>query len=189
MRRLIPWVVWCTLTGVACDGQLTTVTMPSQPAPPVALPFGAAPGPVTGPAPPTPTPEYLGLWRISDVYVPLSVGQVINSRITEDDPRCMYHPNQHCHYYRIAAPSDGLLEVTVKSESMGATYIQAPLDLYITNVTDDRGKGWDPVFGPGPQMRVSARAKAGAEYQISLYSWAPDLPGVEFELRAAMWSH
>jgi hypothetical protein len=67
-------------------------------------------------------------------------------------------------------------------------YAGAPLDLYITNVTFERGRGWDPLFGPGPQMRVSARVKAGEEYQISLYSWSPDLPGVEFELRATMWS-
>lgn len=187
MRRLFPAVLWIALAGPACDGGPSMPTAPSQPAPPTGFPFGAAPGPATGPAPPTPTPGHLGLWPISETYVRLAVDDAITSRITADDPRCMIHQQQHCRYYRISPAQDGLLEITVRSEAMGPTYINAPLDLYITNVTEQRGKGWDPVFGPGPQMRVSARAKAGEQYQISLYSWTSDVPGVEFDIRAAIW--
>ena len=184
LKKFALFVIATLLIG--CSGSSSPL-----PAAPTAIPSapavgpGVAPGPATGPAPPTPTP--FGVWPISETYASLQIGEVINGRVTESDPSCITYLHMRCRYYRVQAPSDGLLEVVVMSESMGPRYADAPLDLYITNVTDERGKGWDPVFGPGPQLRVSARVKAGAHYQISLYSWSPTLPGVQFELRSSMW--
>jgi hypothetical protein len=109
------------------------------------------------------------------------------SQINADDSRCIdnFAWAYHCRYYRVVAPANGLLEIVLASDAMGSSYFAAPLDLYITNITDEPGKGWDPVFGPGPQLRVSARARVGASYQITV--WSSKVPGVEFEMRSSVW--
>jgi len=134
-----------------------------------------------------PTPAGFGLWPISERYIPIAVGDVVNSRVTAEDSNCIdaFAGAYHCRYYRVSATNDGLLEVVLASAAMGPSYFGAPLDLYITNVTDERGKGWDPVFGPGPQLRVSAPAKHGEAYQITV--WSSTVPGVEFELSSSLW--
>lgn len=132
-------------------------------------------------APSQPEPRSAGVWTWAETFSWIALGGAISGRITADDPLCAGASAHHCRYYRLTAPTDGLFEVVITSSAMGTDYLSAPLDLY---VVDRSGKGWDPVFGPGPEMRVSLRVKAGSEYQITV--WSSVVPGVAFELRASL---
>ena len=180
---IVSAAITLALVTAACDAGVTTTAPTSTPSVRPAPAAGAADGPLNGPAPPTPTG--FGTWPISDRYTPLAVGETIIGRITAEDARCVVDFGEHCRYYRVTSPATGLLEIVLKSDGMETSYVSAPLDLYITNVTDLPGFGWDPVFGPGPQMRVSALVKTGESYQVTV--WSSKVPGVNFEIRASVW--
>jgi hypothetical protein len=149
--KLIHAIVCLGLLATACDDGGSRIPIPS------------APSPVLSPAP-SPFPGA----PFSERYTQITLGDVVTSRVTDDDPPCVGEPQWDCQYFRLTAPGDGLLEVvmTVTPNSLG----KPNLDLSFSD--SERKEWWSPVIAP---------VKAGSTYQITVWEYA--FPGVEFELR------
>jgi hypothetical protein len=108
------------------------------------------------------------------------IGEVVNSKVTMDDPLCDPRWPHRCRYYRLTAPADGFLEVTMRwSVEQPDPY---PLDIDIISAFGRMGL--PPDVGPGPQRRVAPRVKAGDTYTIEISSFLS--PGEAFELTTAL---
>ncbi|MGH9331500.1 MAG: hypothetical protein ACRD09_13750 [Vicinamibacterales bacterium] len=92
---------------------------------------------------------------------------MITGRVAADDPRCVGDEGYQCQYFRLTAPSDGLLAVVLTTSG-------GNVDLSVSNSALEQW--WLPI------ERVPV--KAGATYQITL--WEYERPGVEFELRSSL---
>jgi hypothetical protein len=116
-------------------------------------------------------------WYLPDVFSPIAPGDVIDQRVTPQDPQC--HPAfpHHCQFYRYAAARSGVFEVTMAWKSP-QTY---PLDI---DVTDPDVMTWDVTFVGPTERRVQLRVKAGNVYWVSV--WSADAPGEPFVLTASL---
>ena len=122
----------------------------------------AAPSPVLSPPPVT--------------FPSIAVGEVVRLQFTADDVPCG-GAGGHCRSYNVTAPSDGRLEVEIRSVSGESSFVST-LEMYVV----PGGDSWD--IGPGPRISVTIPVRAGATYEIRLYS--PKIPTVELELRASL---
>ena len=105
----------------------------------------------------------------------LSVGESVVGRVTADDPRCVGEPQWPCQSFRITAPKNGALKVTMR-------HAEGNLDVSITDA--QRSVWWWSERPAAGLTRVTAPVKAGATYQITV--WEYERPGVEFELRTVL---
>lgn len=154
MRTLSRSVLCLGLLAIACGDGLRWEPLPAP---------SQIPPPPSGTDPPSPFPGS----PFSERYTPITVGQVVTGRVAADDPRCVGDPAFQCQYFRITAPSDGLLAVAL-------TAAGGNVDLSVTNSAMQ--EWWAPI------ARVPVTA--GATYQITL--WEYEEPGVQFELRSSL---
>ena len=149
------------MLALGCDGGTSVLpTGPSQ------LPPRAT----------TPTPGPL----VPTNAATIAVGEVVNSHVTMDDPLCDPGWPHRCRYYRLTAPVDGVVDVTMRWSSQQPD--PYPLDIDIISVL---GRMGPPVaVGPGPQRRVTLRVKAGDAYAIEIWSFLS--PAEAFELSTAL---
>ena len=153
MRYLFRVSVLCSaLSGLGCDGYRTG---PSSPIAPAATPTVA-------PAPPQ--------------FPTISVGETVRFQFAADDPHCV-GAGGRCRSYNVTAPSDGHLEVVLKSLSGDGSFV-ATTEMYVV----PGGDWWD--VGPGPRISVTVRVRAGFVYEIRMYS--ATVPSMELELRASL---
>jgi hypothetical protein len=122
--------------------------------------------PIQTPAFSTPAPPPV---VFAERYTQITLGEVVKGRVNADDPMC---DAWQCQYFRLTAPSDGRLIVTLTS-SIGTSTGGINLDLV---VTDPEGREW---WQPSP-----VQAKGGVTYQIAILEY--ESPGVEFELRTSL---
>ena len=139
--------------------------------------FPTSPGAVT-PQPSAPPPPPPPVSR-SEVAVDIALGQVVRSHVTDDDPLCDPAWPYRCRYYRLIAPTSGVLNVSIAwSPQARDPY---PLDI---GVVEERGLEYFPLVGPDTQRQVSLRVTAGRTYVIEIWSFLS--PPEEFELRTAI---
>jgi len=110
---------------------------------------------------------------LSDRYTQITPGDVLNRRVTTDDPLCVGFPEFRCQYFRITADNNGLLEAGVMTiRGIGG-------QLQDVSVLESGGADiWGLVGG-----QVSIAMTPGKIYQITV--WYAE-PGVEFELRTSI---
>jgi hypothetical protein len=110
----------------------------------------------------------------------IAVGEVVNSQVTMDDPLCDPGWPHRCRYYRLTAPADGVLDVTMRWSSQQPD--PYPLDIDVISAIGRMGL--PAGVGPGPQRRVTLRVKAGDTYVIEIWSFLS--PGEGFELSTTL---
>jgi hypothetical protein len=139
--------------------------------------FPTSPGPVT-PQPSAPPPPPPAVPR-SEVAVDIALGEVVRSHVTVDDSLCDPAWPHRCRYYRLTAPTSGLLNVVM-------AWTPQQLDPYPLDIdaVDEQGRGYLPTVGPGHQRQLWVDATAGSTYFIGIWSFF--LPGEEFELRTSI---
>lgn len=120
--------------------------------------------------------------RQPDVGNVITLGQVISSHLTADDPICGDRYPFRCRYFRLPVPEDGILEVTIRwSATQRDPY---PLDM---DVVGPSGAGWVGMIANGPHRVARGRATGGSTYVIELWSFlTPDEP---FELTTSLQQH
>jgi hypothetical protein len=116
-------------------------------------------------------------WRVPDVFSPISAGEVINQRVTSQDPQCDPRYAARCQFYRYVASLDGLFEVAMAWKSL-QTY---RLDI---DVTDPDAVTWDVTFVAANERRVQLHVKGGTVYWVTI--WSADAPGEPFVLTASL---
>lgn len=161
MRYLSLSVACLAMLAAGCDGGTAPPTAPSTIIP------------ASTPAPPAPTPSP----ALPNRFTEIALGEAVSSRVTKDDPLCDEGWHYRCGYYRVTAPGDGILDVTMRWSSADAY----PLDIDVLNSHGGR-LAVHPQVGPG-ERRVAFRATAHEVYFIEVWSFMD--PGVEFELRTS----
>ncbi len=162
MRTLVRLVVCLGLLAAACGEGGQTPTRPAQ-----------IPSPSPQP-PPAPAP-----FAFQPQFTQITVGEVVNRRVTADAPECSPSDPWPCQHFRLTAPSDGGLEVAMTYSVQ--TQPHQTLDL---SFVDSVGHQlWGYAGGVPPELRVSVSVKTGAVYQITVWY---TYPGVEFQLRTAL---
>jgi|RhiMetdeSRZDD1v2_1073273.scaffolds.fasta_scaffold335783_3 hypothetical protein len=161
MRHLPVSLLCLAVLASACDA---TSTIPT------------APTPVT-PRPPAPSPP--PAVPRDAVAVDIGLGEVVRSRVTHDDPLCDPAWAHRCRYYRLTAPTSGLLNVAM-------TWNRQALDPYPldVDVVDELGNTYFPSVGPGTQRNVWLSVAPGRRYVIGIWSFTS--PPEEFELRSSI---
>ena len=104
------------------------------------------------------------------------VGQIVRFQFTAEDSSCVAGDGA-CRSYNVTAPSDGRLEIVLMSVSGEDGFIRTT-EMYVVPGADS----WD--VGPGPRISATIPVKAGATYEIRMYS--AKVPSVELELRASL---
>ena len=161
MRHLPISLLFLAVLASGCDA---TTTIPTAPDAVTPLPPASPPPPAV---------------RRSDVAVDIALGEVVRSRVTENDPLCGEPWPHRCRIYRVTAPTSGLLKASMTwSPQVRDPY---PLDI---GVVDERGLESFPHVISGTQREVWVRVTAGSSYFIEIWSFLS--PPEEFELRAAM---
>jgi hypothetical protein len=160
------WIVIVCLVAAAvgCGGS----DVPSPTAAPSVLP----------PRPIAPPPS--AIVPVPAGGIPIGVGEVVVSRVMPEDPLCDPAWPYRCRYFRVTAPTDGLMEVIMRCPVLAVRYV---VDL---GVIDTEGRAWfgQPQFVLGPQRSVTLRVAAGATYFVEI--WSVDAPGEEFEVRTSI---
>jgi hypothetical protein len=155
-------VFFFALLALGCDGGASAVpTGPSQPPTPASAP-----------------PSSTG-FVVPPNTATIAVGEVLNGQATEQDPLCAPGFPYRCRYYRLIAPADGILDITIKWSAQQVD--PYPLDLDVIHATRI---GSQPLIGPGPQRRISIRIRSGDSYAIEVWSFLS--PGEAFELSTAL---
>lgn len=154
MRTLFRSVVCLGLLTIACGESLRLTPAPG-------------PSQIPPPAPP---------FAFEAIYTQITVGEVVNRRVTADAPECAGGP-WPCQHFRLTAPSDGSLEVVMTYSVQ--TQPGQGLDLSLVDSVGNESWG-DGVL---PELRVGASVKVGATYQITVWY---TYPGVEFQLRTSL---
>jgi hypothetical protein len=106
----------------------------------------------------------------------LALGEVVKSHVTVNDPLCDPGWPHRCRYYRLTAPADGVLEVTVRWSSRQPD----PYPLDIDLISRFGRMGLPVAVGPGPQRRMILSVKTGDTYAIEIWSFLS--PAEAFEL-------
>jgi hypothetical protein len=164
MRQAPRWVLCLAWLVSACSGD--------------GAPLPSAPSVVPAASVSRPTSAYFNLnWRVPDVFRPISAGDVMNERVTPEDPLCDPGFAHRCQFYRYVAPRDGLFEVAMAWKS-AQTY---PLDI---DVTDSDSFTFDCTLVAANERRVKLRVKAGSVYWVSI--WSAAAPGEPFVLTASL---
>jgi hypothetical protein len=164
MRYVRFSVVCFSMLALGCDGSRRSL-LPTRPSelPPTAT---------------TPTsPQAPRVLTVAATTV--AVGEVVNSRVTPDDPLCDPGWPHRCRYYRLTIAEDGVLDVAMGwSPQQPDPY---PLDI---DVLGSFGPVSPTQVGPGPRRRVGVRVKAGDTCLIEIWSFLT--PGEEFELTTSL---
>ena len=164
MRHASQWILCLAWFVSGCD--TGSAPLPSAPT-------------VVPPPPVLASPHwYLNVnWRVPDVFSPISAGDVINQRVTSEDPQCDPRYAARCQFYRYVASRDGVFEVAMAWKS-AQTY---PLDI---DVTDPVAMTWDVTLVTPNERRVQLRVKGGSVYWVSI--WSAAAPGEPFVLTASL---
>ena len=151
------------LLALGCDGGSSVVpTGPSQSGPPASTP---------GPSRALVVPPNAAS---------ITVGEVVKGQVTGEDPLCDPGWPHRCRYYRLVAPADGTLTVTIKWSAQQVD--PYPLDLDVVSASLRIGSA--TAIEPASQRRTSVRIKAGETYAIEVWSFLS--PGEPFELSTAL---
>ena len=119
-----------------------------------------------------------GRWQADCSIDLIDLGDVVSSRVTADDPLCSPGLSYRCRYYRLTAPSSGVLTVTMTwNPQIADPY---PLDI---EVIDPDGR-ITLTTAAGAQRRVSLPVSEGATYVIEI--WASAVPGEPFGVNIAI---
>src|SRR5262245_60705921 len=164
MRQTSCWILCLAWFASGCDGPLAV-----SPSAPIAAP----PPPVLM----SPHSYRNANFQAPNVFFPLAVGDVINQRVTPQDPVCDPAWGFHCQWYRYVASRNGLFEIAMAWKSQ-QTY---PLDI---DVTDADIMTWDVTFVALNERRVQLRVKAGSVYWVGV--WSAEAPGEPFVLTASL---
>ena len=144
MRHASRWILCLAWFVSGCD----TGSAPSPSAPTV-----VPPPPVLA----APHSYFNVNWRVPDVFSPIAAGDVINQRVTSEDPQCDPRYAARCQFYRYVASRDGVFEVAM---------------------------AWDVTLVTPNERRVQLRVKGGSVYWVSI--WSAAAPGEPFVLTASL---
>ena len=169
MRNVHLAVILLAFVAHGCDGG--SRPLPSAPSVVPASPTATSREPVLSPA--------FQYSRQPDLGTPIALGQIVSSRVTDDDPTCGdVFPNR-CQYFRLPVPQDGVLEVTIRwNATQRNSY---PLDM---GVIGPSGMGWVSEFANGPYRNARGRVSGGGTYVIEVWSFL--MPHEPFELIASL---
>ena len=156
MRKFIPSAIGCGLLAIACSGR-TDRHIPTTPTQSIATPT------------PVPAPPF----AFAEPYTQITAGEVISRRVTADAPPCVGFPEFRCQHFRLSAPANGHIDVTVTT-IRSVWYLGLDVSL-----TDSSGREyWGPVGGEN-----TLAVRAGTTYQMTVWYATP---GDEFELRSSL---
>jgi hypothetical protein len=136
----------------------------------------------TAPSPVTPRPAAPSLPPAiprADVATDIALGEVVRGRVADDDPLCEPAWPHRCRYYRLTAPTSGVLNVAM---AWGPQVLDPyPLDI---DAVDEQRRMYFPSVGPGNQRQLWIAVTAGSTYLIGIWSFV--WPAEEFELRTSI---
>jgi hypothetical protein len=166
MRNVGSIMVLLAVAAVGCESPRRALLLGPTP-------LASTPPPIPPPPQPIPHP------RLGDA-TPIAIGETVKSQTTADDPWCAPGGPHRCRYFKVTAPIQGVLRVTMRwSAAQPDPY---PLDIGVHGPTGE----WLPVVGPGAQRHVDVRADAGATYLIEVWSFLT--PAERFELTSSLES-
>lgn len=164
MRTAGSFVALLALAAAGCESPGRVLAL-------APTPVVAAPPPGPPPAPPVPHP------RLADAN-PMAVGETVRSQATTDDPLCDPGWPYRCRYFRIIAPRDGTLRVTMRwSAAQPDPY---PLDIAVYGPMHE----WESAPGRGAEREVLGPADSGASYLVEVWSFLT--PAEPFELTSSI---
>ena len=120
--------------------------------------------PAVAPAPP-PVP-----------FPSIVVGEVVRFQFTAEFSSCV-KAGGACRSYNVNDPSDGQLTIVLTPVSGDDGFVSTT-EMYVVPGADN----WD--VGPGARISATIPARAGATYEIRMFS--SKVPSVELELRASL---
>lgn len=149
MRSIAFSVALSTLAVCACgDARRPLPTTPSA----------ILPTPSPEPRPPAPAPPRL-------LETPIEFGQSDTFTVTSDDPVCGARPYQyHCRYFRVTAPRDGVMVVTIRWKIPE----EYPFDMAVFGPS---GGVADGQIGVGLERIARGRVSGGSTYVIEVWSF------------------
>jgi hypothetical protein len=151
MRKIALWVALSALAVCGCGDE-------RRPLP--TTPSAILPTPSPEPRPPAPAPPHL-----LDLETPIEFGQSDTFTVTSDDPVCGARPYQyHCRYFRVTAPRDGVMVVTI-GWKIPEEY---PFDMAVFGPS---GGVADGQIGVGLERIARGRVSAGSTYVIEVWSF------------------
>jgi hypothetical protein len=155
------------LVGLCLSNAACTVGMDGHRAfvPPLSA---TAPNPAPTPAP-APPPH-------SATIPMVPVGEVVRFELSDEEWACAAAGNR-CRSFNVVTPINGELVVAITSTTDDTSFLSL-LEMYIVPGADY----WD--VGPGPQITAHAAVRAGATYEIRMFTYVA--PHVELELRATV---
>ena len=116
--------------------------------------------------------------RQPDLGTPIALGQIVSSRVTDDDPICGNPYRFRCKYFLLPVPEDGVLEVMIRwSAAQRDPY---PLDMEVIGPS----RGWSAEIANGPYRVARGRASGGSTYVIEVWSFLT--PHEPFELTTSL---